>query len=143
MPSEHRATRRIEFPDTDLAGIVHFSRFFVFMEAVEHEFLRSLGTSVVTEWEGNRIGWPRLSATCDYLAPARFEEVLDVRLTVVRKGTRSLTYGFSFTRDDIPIAKGTLGVVCCVCNPDEPLQTIPIPLWIADQIQEADANERD
>jgi acyl-CoA thioester hydrolase len=38
MASEFHATRRIEFPDTDMAGIVHFSRFFVFMEAAEHEF---------------------------------------------------------------------------------------------------------
>ncbi|MEL7264077.1 MAG: hypothetical protein AAFP69_04590, partial [Planctomycetota bacterium] len=38
--------RRVEFRDTDAAGIVHFSAFFPFMETAEHAFLRSLGLSV-------------------------------------------------------------------------------------------------
>ena len=60
MPYEYRTKRQIEFSDTDMAGIAHFSLCFVFMEAAEREFLRSLVTSVATEWEGNKIGWPRL-----------------------------------------------------------------------------------
>ena len=58
MPSEFNTTRRIEFSDTDMAGIVHFSRFFVFMEAAEHAFLRSLGTSVTGVLEGGKWGGP-------------------------------------------------------------------------------------
>ena len=96
MASEFHTTRRIEFSDTDMAGIVHFSRFFVFMEAAEHAFLRSLSTSVSTEWEGNKIGWPRVSASCDYMSPARFEEELDVHLRVIRKGEKSMTTVFRF-----------------------------------------------
>ena len=91
MPSTFTATRRVEFSDTDLAGIVHFSRFFIYMESVEHEFLRSLGTSVVTEYEGDRIGWPRMSASCDYKAPAFFEDELEIVLRIERKGNKSLT----------------------------------------------------
>ena len=37
-----RTRRRVEFVDTDMGGIVHFSRFFVFMETAEHEFLEAL-----------------------------------------------------------------------------------------------------
>ena len=96
MHSEFHTTRRVAFSDTDMAGIVHFSRFFVFMEAAEHAFLRSLGTSVSTEWDGNKIGWPRLEAKCTYLSPAVFEDVLDIHLRVIRKGTKSLTYRFDF-----------------------------------------------
>ncbi len=44
-----RTTRRVEFRDTDMAGIMHFSAFFTTLESVEHEFLRSLGLSVVME----------------------------------------------------------------------------------------------
>ena len=58
MISEFHTKRKIEFSDTDLAGIVHFARFFVFMETAEHEFLNSLGTSVSTKIDGNEIGWP-------------------------------------------------------------------------------------
>ena len=135
MHSEFHTTRRIEFSDTDMAGIVHFSRFFVFMETAEHAFLRSLETSVSAEWEGNKIGWPRLEATCTYLSPAVFEDVLDIYLTVIRKGTKSLTYRFDFFCGEIAIARGKLSAVCCICNPGEKIRSIPIPDFIADQIQ--------
>lgn len=134
MHSEFHTTRRVAFSDTDMAGIVHFSRFFVFMEAAEHAFLRSLGTSVSTEWGGNKIGWPRLEATCTYLSPAVFEDVLDIHLKVIRKGTKSLTYRFDFFREETAIARGELSTVCCICNPGEKIRSIPIPDFIADQI---------
>ena len=136
MPHEYRTKRRIEFSDTDMAGIVHFARFFVFMESTEHEFLRSLGTSVATEWDGNKIGWPRLAASCKYLKPVKFEDFeLDICMTVARKGTKSLTYQFVFTKDDVEIAHGQLTSACCICNPGEKLRAIPIPDFIADQIE--------
>merc|ERR1712000_500414 len=90
--SEFQTRRKIEFSDTDMAGIVHFSRFFIFMETAEHEFLRSLGTSVDTEDLGHKIGWPRLSASCDYLKPIKFEDEIGIHLTIIRKGTKSLSY---------------------------------------------------
>ena len=43
MAYEFKQTRRVEFSDTDMAGIMHFSNFFHFMEATEAAFLRSLG----------------------------------------------------------------------------------------------------
>lgn len=141
MPSEYHTTRQIEFSDTDMAGIVHFSRFFVFMEAAEHEFLRSLGTSVSTKWEGNTIGWPRLEASCEYLHPVHFEDVLDIHLSIVKKGTKSMTYRFEFSMGETTIAHGKLSTVCCICNPNEPIRAIPMPDFLADQIQEAPKEE--
>ena len=51
-----RTSRRIEFADTDMAGIVHFANFFRFMEAPQKKFLRWLGLSVSLRWEGRSIG---------------------------------------------------------------------------------------
>ncbi|MFQ5602221.1 MAG: acyl-CoA thioesterase [bacterium] len=136
MKSDFRTKRKIEFADTDLAGIVHFARFFVFMETAEHEFLHSLGTSVSTQLNGDQIGWPRLAASCEYLSPATFEEEIDIYLTVYRKGNKSLTYKFLFTRDEKIIARGQMTSACCVCNPGEKIKAIPIPDFIADKISE-------
>lgn len=137
MPYEYRTKRQIEFSDTDMVGITHFSRFFVFMEFAEHEFLRSLGTSVATEWEGNKIGWPRVSASCEYLNPVKFEDTLDIHLTVSRVGRKSITYQFAFTKDDLEIARGQMLTACCTCNPGEKMKAIPIPDFIVSQIEEA------
>ena len=134
MYTEYQTKRKIEFVDTDMAGIVHFTRFFVFMETAEHEFLRSLGTSVATEWDGNKIGWPRLAASCEYLNPLRFEDEVDIHLRVTKKGTKSLTYQFHFTHHGKDIARGQITAVCCITNPGEKLRAIPIPDFIADQI---------
>lgn len=134
MPTEYRTKRKIEFSDTDMAGIVHFTRFFVFMESVEHEFLRSLGTSVSTTIDGNEIGWPRLAASCEYLSPLRFEDEVDIILRVKKKGTKSLTYQFHFTLEGCDVARGEVTTVCCITNPGEKLQPISIPDIISNQI---------
>ena len=121
----------------NLAGIVHFARFFVFMETTEHEFLRSLGTSVSTQLDGDKIGWPRLSASCDYLSPLRFEEEVEIHLTVWRKGTKSMTYRFLFKKGDVVIARGQMSSACCICNPGEPIKAIPILQSLADKIEQS------
>src|SRR5271167_2282952 len=99
MPTPFRTTRRVEFADTDMAGIVHFSNFFRFMEAAEVEFLRSRGLSVALTWEGEKLGFPRVAASCDYLRPVHFEDVVDVAVSLVRLGQKSATYGFEFSLD--------------------------------------------
>jgi acyl-CoA thioester hydrolase len=122
-----KTTRRIEFCDTDMAGIVHFSNFFRFMESAETEFLRSRGLSVKMEWEGTMIGFPRVSASCDYTSPARFEDVLDVAVTLDRLGTKSVTYAFAFTRAGDLIAQGKVTSVCCRVGVDRAFEAIAIP----------------
>ncbi|MCG9127131.1 acyl-CoA thioesterase [Candidatus Poribacteria bacterium] len=134
MPTEFSTKRKIEFSDTDMAGIVHFTRFFVFMESVEHEFLRSLGTSVSTTIDGNEIGWPRLTASCEYLSPLRFEDEVDIRLSIKKIGTKSITYLFQFTLDGRDVARGEVTTVCCITNPGQKLRPISIPEIISNQI---------
>jgi YbgC/YbaW family acyl-CoA thioester hydrolase len=137
MPYEFHTQRRIEFVDTDMAGIVHFSRFFIFMETAEHEFLRSLGTSVAAELDGIQLGWPRLAVSCEYFNPVKFEEVLDIHLTVARKGTKSLTYKFEFRKGEVLVARGQVSAACCICDAEGRFKAIPIPEFLARQIEEA------
>ena len=113
MPAVFRTTRFVEFGDTDMAGIVHFANFFRFMEAAEHAFLRSLGLSVVMESEGEKYGLPRVSASCDYLRPARFGEELTIDVAVVKLGRSSVSYAFDFTHDGETIARGKVTAVFC------------------------------
>jgi acyl-CoA thioester hydrolase len=126
MPTLH-TTRRIEFGDTDMAGIVHFANFFCFMESAEVEYLRARGLSVKMTWEGQSIGFPRVSASCDYLKAATFEDVLDVEVSLEQVGKKSVTFGFAFSRLGEAIAKGNVTSVCCLIRPGQPLQGIEIP----------------
>lgn len=113
--------RRIEFRDTDAAGIVHFSTFFPMMEAAEHAMLRSLGIPVLPETETQLadgtelppVTWPRIAANCRYCAAARFEDLLRIEVRVTRIGSSSVEYQCRFLRADELIAEGTLAAVCC------------------------------
>jgi 4-hydroxybenzoyl-CoA thioesterase/acyl-CoA thioester hydrolase len=138
MASEYHTTRRIEWADTDTAGIIHFSRYFCFMEEVEHEFLRSLGLSCIMERDGQRITWPRVSATCDFIKPVRFEDVVDVHLTVKRKGTKSLTFEFVFSHAGVEVARGQVTAACCRIE-DHKLVAIAIPAFVSSKIEERPA----
>ncbi|HBJ34747.1 MAG TPA: thioesterase [Planctomycetaceae bacterium] len=120
--------RRVEFRDTDAAGIVHFSVFFPMMEEAEHAALRHVGLSVMSpdNTEGH-LTWPRVSASCDYVAAARFEDLLDICVTVAKIGTTSVTYSFQFKRGDETLANGKITAVCCMWQPGKPLAKQPIP----------------
>ena len=113
MAHEFRTTRRIEWSDTDTAGIIHFANYFRFMEQVEHEFLRSVGLSCMMELDGQVVTWPRVSATCDFVKPLRFEDVVNVELAVERIGGKSVTYSFRFSKDGDEVARGRLVTACC------------------------------
>jgi acyl-CoA thioester hydrolase len=113
--------RRIEFRDTDAAGIVHFSVFFPMMEAAEHAMLRSLGIPVLPNSETRLpdgtelppVTWPRIAANCRYCAAARFEDLLRIEVQVTHIGNTSVEYRCRFLRADELIAEGTLAAVCC------------------------------
>lgn len=135
--SRFRIERQIEFADTDMGRIVHFARFFVFMETAEHRFFEQLGTAPHMEWEGREVGWPRVEASCEYLRPVRYGDRLEIHLRVARKGRSSLAYSFSFLRDGEEVARGRTASVCCLMDDPAGLRPIPIPPFIADRIEQA------
>jgi YbgC/YbaW family acyl-CoA thioester hydrolase len=143
MPCEFTLTRRVEFSETDLAGLMHFSNFFRFMEAAEHAFLRSLGLSVDLRVLAPGLHLPRVHAQCDYRAPLRFEDEVEIHLRVARKTARSLTYDFCFRRTEgkrsTEVAHGTLAVVCVQKQPDGALKAVPLPGVLTDRLQVAPA----
>jgi YbgC/YbaW family acyl-CoA thioester hydrolase len=141
MPYEFKLTRRVEFSDTDMEGIMHFSNFFRFMETAEHAFLRSLGYSAVLSRNGLELCLPRVHAECDYLAPLRFEDEVLIHLLVERKGERSLTYQFRFHRlggsGAGEVAQGVVTVACAARQQDGTLSAASLPQELREAIQEA------
>ena len=122
--------RQVEFAETDMAGIVHFANFFRWMEAAEHAFLRSLGHSVHTSEGGHATGWPRLKVSCDYSKPLRFEERVEVVLSVAEVRTRSVRYAFTIRRaaDGEVAARGETVAVHAQLDPaGGRLAAAPIP----------------
>jgi YbgC/YbaW family acyl-CoA thioester hydrolase len=138
--------RRVEFSDTDMEGIIHFSRFFIYMETAEHLFMNALGTSIAAQVEGIRLGWPRTAVGCEFLRPVRFEDEVEIRLFVLRKGARSITYGCEFRHGGEIIARGQSTSVCCAMKDEGGRssidRSIDIPASLARHIAETTEEER-
>ena len=131
--------RRVEFSETDMAGIVHFSNFCRYMDHVEHAFFRSLGQSIVDRDLG--VGWPRVHLSCDFKQPLRFEDEAEIHLLVSAKSSKSISYQFRFRVDDVEAARGALTVVCVRRNEAGEMKAASIPPEIADQIEVAPADK--
>lgn len=141
MAYEFKATRRVEFADTDMAGIMHYSNFFRFMETAEHAFFRSLGLSIVTTQTDPPVGWPRVHAECDFKLPLRFEDEVEVHMLITEKKSKSLSYLFIFRKLNAPhpmeVGRGKLTVVCVTRDGHGKMSAANIPAKVADKIEVA------
>jgi len=120
MPHEFTLSHRVEFSETDMAGIVHFANFYRMMENAEHAFFRSLGFSIHAHDGSATVGWPRVNAACEFFKPLRFEEVVDIQLLVAEVRARSIRYAFRFWKSEdgerTEIARGSVTTVCTTVN---------------------------
>ena len=122
--SEFRYRRLVQFAETDLAGVVHFSCFFRYMEEAEHALWRAAGLSIAPPHSA--IGFPRVSASVDFQAPLRFEDQLEVWIRVASISRRSIGYASTITCAGTTVATGTVTAVCVRKSPP-PMRAIDIP----------------
>jgi len=134
MPAQFTTTHHVQFSETDMAGVVHFSNYFRWMEEVEHAFFRSLELSIVMTSEAVELGWPRVAASCEYIGPARFEDDITLELRVQRVGDKSLTYEVEFLNKGQRIALGKLTSVCCALG-EGGFRAIAIPAEIRGKLE--------
>ena len=122
--SEYRLRRRVNFYETDCAGIVHFSWFFRYLEEAEHAMWRAAGLSIAPP--AAAVGFPRVSASFDYHRPLRFEDEFDVLVRVAAIGRSSMRYDCVISMGDVRIATGTTTMVCVVQDADG-VKSTPFP----------------
>ena len=133
MPNEFRYKRRVQFADTDLAGIVHFSNMFRYLDEAEHALWRDAGLSIVQT--GSDIGWPRLSAALEFRNPLRFEEEFEVWVRIAELKTRTIEYEFTLVRGKSVIAVGTMTSICVRRQPDGTMRAAEIPAEVAEKLE--------
>ena len=124
--------RRVQFAETDLAGIVHFSWYFRYMEEAEHALWRAAGLSIV----GDDLHWPRVTACAEYKRPLRFEDEIDVKVRA-GFGKSRIQYEFEILRNNVIVAVGTMTSVCARSDGNGRLKTIPIPVDVRARLNTA------
>ena len=144
MAYEFKKQRTVEFADTDMAGILHFSNYFRYMEEIEHAFFRSLGFHVHNAADPNAWGWVRRAAECSYDAPLRYEDVVDLWLLVREKRTKSIVYQVLFQTESSSgvtvAARGSL-VAVCVAKPEgtDRIRAVTMPAEVDAAVEVAPA----
>jgi YbgC/YbaW family acyl-CoA thioester hydrolase len=119
--------RQVEYADTDMAGIVHFTAFFRYMESAEHAFLSSLGLVIAEPPAPGRLGWPRVSCSFEFLAPLRFQDEIEVRLRIEKLGRRSVTYRADIVCGQRIVAQGLSTSACCRIDRRGQLKAVVLP----------------
>lgn len=135
---EHFLQRRVEFHETDRAGMVHYSNYFRYADTAVGEFFRVLALPgpLTNYWGGTRdeeYDWPYASASCDFKKPLQFDDLLDVHIWVQRIGNKSLTFGIAFQVAGAEVARGQLVVVCSKGVQGTP-RTVEIPAIIRERL---------
>ena len=100
-------TRRVQFADTDLAGIVHFSKILCYVEEAEHFVMREVSVPAA-DASG---GFPKVHVDCDYRSPLHFGDDAEIQMQLEKVGERSLTWKFTVRVAEQISAEGALVTV--------------------------------
>jgi acyl-CoA thioester hydrolase len=87
-PFRFSARTRVGFSDTDAQGIVYYGRYNPYFDLARVEYLRSLGL-LHRELGGDFV---MRANTVEYLAPARFDDEIEICIRVGRIGRSSVTF---------------------------------------------------
>jgi len=123
-----QARVRVIYGDTDQMGVVYYANYLRYFELARSEFLRAHGKSY-REMEAEGLSLPVVEATCRYLAPARYEDLLLVGVEVPAVTRVTLTFRYQVTREGEPevLCTGTT-VHACLARGGRPAR---LPGWVA------------
>lgn len=127
-PFRYAAFVRVGFSDTDAQGVVYYGRYMPYFDLARTEFHRHLGRVHLGE-----VDFAMRAVTVEYVAPARFDDLLEVFVRVERIGRTSITYDHAAYRtdDDTPMASAKATLVCIALDERK---AVPVPQPFRDQI---------
>ena len=129
-PFKHSVRTRVAFSDTDAQGIVYYGRYNPYFDLARVEYLRRL------DLLGRRNGGTEFvmrANTIEYLAPASFDELIEVFIRVSRVGRTSLTYEFAAYKVENDLLMVTAQQTLVLVDLDE-RKACPIPDWYREKI---------
>jgi acyl-CoA thioester hydrolase len=111
-PFKYAAFTRVGFSETDAQGVVYYGRYMPYFDLARTEYHRHLGRLTL-----GGVDFAMRATTVEYLAGARFDDLLEVFVRVARIGTTSITYEHAAYRmdddgNDELMATSTATLVC-------------------------------
>ncbi len=110
-PMIHRKEIRVYYEDTDMAGIVYYANYLRFIERARSDWVREVGIDQLAMKEAGVVFAVR-RVEADYVAPARFDDILDVRTTLDSLSAAKMVMGQEVWRGDTLIFTAKVLIVC-------------------------------
>lgn len=112
MPSAFDWTVRVYYEDTDTGGIVFYANYLKFFERARTEWLRALGVGQQELLDAEGAAFVVRSASLDYHAPARLDDVLTIRTMVDKLGPASVRFTQQAWKDELLLTSASVKVGC-------------------------------
>lgn len=142
MAFEYIESKEIEFSETDMAGLVHFSNYFKYMEIAERGFFKSINISLIKSLPNQLTGFPRTRAECKFSAPLRFGDIVKIHLAIKNIKDRSIDFQFRLYKskndknhEEIPVAKGLITTIYTELNKNGELESRELPTELLEKIE--------
>ncbi len=114
--AEHVYGVRVYYEDTDAAGIVYYANYLKFAERARTEMLRARGVGQRALTQDDGVAFAVRRVAVEYLAPARLDDLLEVRTRIVAVRGASLDGEQDIVRDGEVLAKLTLTLACVAAS---------------------------
>lgn len=107
----HRFPIRVYYEDTDMAGIVYYANYLRYIERARSDWVREIGIDQnVMKTDGVVFAVRRVEA--DYIAPALFDDVLEVRTAMVQLTPARMVMEQRIYREDTVLFSAIVTIVC-------------------------------
>ena len=128
-PFKYSALTRVGFSDTDAQGIVYYGRYLPYFDSARVEYHRHLQ---MLETQPSDMEFVMRASTIEYLAPARFDDLIEVFIRVARIGRTSVTYECAAYRED-DVLMVTAAQTLVLVDLDE-RKACAIPGWYREKV---------
>jgi acyl-CoA thioester hydrolase len=136
-PFKFSARTRVGFSDTDAQGIVYYGRYLPYFDLARVEYHRHLR---ILDPRPRDEEFVMRALAVEYLAPAVFDDELEIFVRIARIGKTSCTYEFAAYRIDDEVLMVTASQTLVLVDLAE-RKACPIPDWFKDRIREFEAGD--
>jgi acyl-CoA thioester hydrolase len=121
----HDATIRVRYAETDQMGVVYHSNYLIWFEIGRVELMRALGFEYKLMESEDDCFIVVAEASCRYLQPARYDELLTIRTRIAQAGNRIVKYSYQLLRDSDRTLLATGATTHVICGRDGKPKQLP------------------
>ena len=112
----HQTHLRVRYAETDQMGVVYYANYLVWMEVARVDYCKSVGFSYEEMEREDGIFLAVSEAHCRYHHPARYDELLIVRTSILEAKNRTLKFGYELFRQSDKKLLATGHTIHVACN---------------------------